>query len=53
MTIENELLKLMEKHKLNSNLGKGEKISKNYIKFNNENLSAEDVATIIKEKFDL
>ena len=43
----------MEKHKLNSEPGEGEKIFKNYIKINNEDLSAEEVAKIIKEEFDL
>ena len=50
---ENELIQSMSKHKLNSNPGEGEKIFKNYIKINNENLSAKEVATIIKERFDL
>lgn len=42
---------LKEKHRLNSN--PGEIKGKNYLKINNTNLSAEDVAKIIKEKFDL
>lgn len=50
---ENDLIKSMTKHKLNSEAGEGEKIFKNYIKINNENLSAKEVATIIKENFDL
>ena len=41
----------MTKHKLNSDAGEGEKIFKNYIKINNEKLSAEEAAEIIKEKF--
>lgn len=49
----NDLIKSMTKHKLNSEQGEGEKIFKNYIKINNENLSAEEVAKIIKEKFNL
>ena len=48
---ENNLIKSMTKHKLNSDAGEGEKIFKNYIKINNETLSAEEVAEIIKEKF--
>ena len=48
---ENNLIKSMTKHKLNSDAGEGEKIFKNYIKINNEKLSAEEVAEIIKEKF--
>lgn len=50
---ENDLIKSMAKHKLNSDSGEGEKIFGNFIKINNENLSAEEVAKIIKEKFDL
>lgn len=50
---ENDLIKSMEKHKFNSDPGEGEKIFKNYIKINNENLSAKDVAQIIKDKFEL
>ena len=50
---ENDLIKSMTKHKFNSKPDEGEKIFKNYIKINNENLSAKKVATIIKERFDL
>lgn len=50
---ENDLLKSMEKHKLNSDLGEGEKIFKNYLKIVNTDISAENVARMIKEKFDL
>ena len=50
---ENDLIRSMTKHKLNSDLGKGEKIFKNYMRINNENISAEEVAKMIKEKFDL
>lgn len=50
---ENELLKSLDKHRLNSNPGEGEKIFKNYMKIVNTNISAEDVAKMIKEKFDL
>ena len=48
-----DIFRSMEKHKLNSEPGEGEKIFKNYIKINNEDLSAEEVAKIIKEEFDL
>ena len=48
---EKELIASMKKHRLNSDVGEGEKIFKNYIKINNENLSAEEVANIIKERF--
>ena len=50
---ENELLKSLEKHKLNSEAGEGEKIFKNYLKINNTNFSPEEVAKMIQEKFDL
>ena len=50
---ENELLKSLEKHRLNSVEGEGEKIFKNYMKINNTNISAEEVAKMIKEKFNL
>lgn len=50
---ENELLKSLQKHKLNSDPGQGEKIFKNYLKIDNTNLSAEEVARMIKEKFEL
>jgi len=50
---ENELLKSLEKHILNSVEGEGEKIFKNYMKINNTNISAEEVAKMIKEKFNL
>ena len=50
---ENELLASMKKHQMNSNEGQGEKLFKNFIKINNTNLSAEEVADIIKDKFKL
>ncbi|MBP3708036.1 MAG: AAA family ATPase [Clostridia bacterium] len=50
---ENELLKSMEKHQYNSIEGQGEKLFKNYIKIDNTNLSAEEVAKIIKDTFNL
>lgn len=50
---ENDLINSMTKHKFNSEPGEGEKIFKNYIKINNENLSAKEVATTIKEKFNI
>lgn len=49
----NDLIKSMTKHRFNSNPGEGEKIFKNYIKINNENLSPEDAVKIIEEKFNL
>lgn len=48
---ENDLKSTMEKHRLNSL--EGEIKFPNYMKINNTNLSAEEVAKIIKEKFDL
>lgn len=50
---ENDLLLSMKKHRLNSELGEGEKIFKNYMKIDNTNLSAEEVAKMIKERFEL
>ena len=50
---ENELLKSIEKHKLNSEIGEGEKIFKNYMRIENTNISANEVAQMIKEKFNL
>jgi hypothetical protein len=44
-------LKSLTKHRLNSD--EGEKIFKNYIKIDNTDLSAEEVAKMIKEKFKL
>ena len=49
----NLLLESLEKHKLNSNPGEGEKIFKNYLRIENTDISAEEVAKIIKEKYDL
>jgi hypothetical protein len=48
---ENELRTSLEKHRLNSK--EGEITKDNYIKINNTNLSAENVAKLIKEKFQL
>lgn len=48
-----DILKSLEKHKLNSDKGQGEKLFKNYLRIDNTNLSAEDAAKIIKEKFKL
>lgn len=50
---EKDLLKSVTKHKLNSDLGVGEKIFENYLRIDNTNLSAQEVAKMIKEKFDL
>lgn len=46
-----QLLKDVEKHRLNSL--PGEIKEKNYLKINNTDLSAEEVARMIKEKFEL
>ncbi|AOV07978.1 AAA family ATPase [Sporosarcina ureilytica] len=48
---EYELKETMKKHRLNSN--KGEIKSENYIKINNTDLDAREVAEIISEKFNL
>ncbi len=50
---EEDLIKSMERHRLNSKEGEGQKIFENYLKINNEDKSAEEVAKIIKEKFNL
>jgi hypothetical protein len=48
---EHELKTTMEKHRLNSK--EGEITKKNYIRINNTHLSPDEVAKIIKEKFQL
>ena len=48
---ENDILKSVEKHRLNSN--PGEITYKNYLKIDNTNISAEDVAKMIKGRFEL
>ncbi len=48
---ENELKKTMKKHRLNSLEGEIKK--KEYIKINNTKISAEQVAEIIKDTFQL
>lgn len=50
---EKDLLRSIEKHRLNSNPEEGEKIFKNYLKIVNTDLSAIDVAQKIKEEFNL
>ncbi len=50
---ERELVESMKRHRFNSKPGEGEKIFKNYIKINNENISAKEVANIIKQEFSL
>ena len=50
---EKDLLESIKRHRLNSNPGEGEKIFKNFMKRDNTNLSATEVAKIIKEKFNL
>ena len=50
---EKDLLESIKKHRLNSNPGEGEKVFKNFMKIDNTNLSATEVAKIIKEKFNL
>ena len=50
---EKDLLKSVTKHKFNSDPGAGEKIFENYLRIDNTNLLPEEVAKIIKEKFNL
>ena len=50
---ENELLNSLTKHRFNSEPGEAEKIFKNYLRIDNTNLSPEEVAKIINEKFAL
>ena len=50
---EKRLLESEKKHKLNSEKGQGEKLFENYIKVNNTNIPAEEVAKIIQSKFSL
>ena len=50
---ENELLNSIKKHKFNSDEGQGEKIFDHYMKINNTNILAEDVAKMIKDRFQL
>lgn len=46
-----DLIKTMEKHRLNSN--EGEITRENYLRINNTNLSADEVARLIKDTFNL
>jgi len=48
---KNDLIKCTENHRVNSL--PGEIKEKNYLRINNTNISAEEVAKMIKEKFDL
>lgn len=50
---EQDLLNSVEKHKFNSDEGQGEKIFKNYIKIDNTNMSATEVAELIKDTFNM
>ena len=50
---EKDLLRSIERHRLNSMPGEGEKIFENFIKIDNTNISAKATAKMIKEKFDL
>ena len=50
---ESDLLRSLEKHRLNSQPGEGEKIFKNYLKIENTNISAKETAKMIKDKFNL
>lgn len=48
---ERDILNTMEKHRLNSN--PGEILRENYLRINNTNLNAEEVAQLIKDEFNL
>lgn len=48
-----DLIESMTKYRLNTNPKEGERLFENYLKINNENLSAEEAAKTIKEKFNL
>ena len=50
---ENDIYKSLKKNRLNFKTGEGEKIFKNFYKIDNTKISAEEVAKMIKEKFDL
>lgn len=50
---EKDLLESLTKYKLNSEPGVGKKIFKNYLRVDNTNISAKEVAKMIKEEFDL
>ena len=50
---EKDLLRSIEKQRLNSKPGEGEKIFKNYLKIDNTNITAVDTAKMIKQKFNL
>ena len=50
---EKNIYRTLQKHRLNSKPREGEKIFKNFYKIDNTNISAEEVAKMIKEKFKL
>ena len=50
---EKDIYRSLKKHRLNSKPGEGEKIFKNFYKIDNTNISAEEVAKMIKERFKL
>ncbi len=50
---EQDLLRSVERHRLNSMPGEGEKIFKNFMKIDNTDTPAKEVAQKIKNKFDL
>lgn len=50
---ERDLLRSIQKHKFNSEPGQGEELFENYMKINNTNISAKDVAKMIKDKYNL
>ena len=50
---ERDLLKAITEYKFNSDPGVGEKIFENYLRIDNTNIPAKEVAKMIKEKFEL
>ncbi len=50
---EKDIYRSLKEHRLNSKQGEGEKIFSNFYKIDNTNISAEIVAKMIKEKFNL
>lgn len=50
---EQDLLRSIQKHKLNSEPGQGEELFENYIKINNTNVSPENVVDMIMKNFNL
>ena len=50
---EKDLLMSVQKHKFNSDPGQGEELFENFLKINNTDISAKNVARMIQSKFNL